>query len=198
RELNDVRLDLYLPFEQAPFPVQFLVVRSATDPRALASAIRREASAVDEDTAVTGVAPLGEIVDEALRAPRFRSRLVAGFAGLSLVLSALGIWGVVAWSVAQRTQEIGVRMALGAKAEDVLRQVVTQGMRPALVGVGVGCAPALALGRAVAGLLYGVQATDPATFAAVAAILLAAAFRASVAPARRAAHLDPVAALREE
>jgi putative ABC transport system permease protein len=198
RELHDVRLDLYLPFEQAPFPVQFLVVRSATDPGPLASAIRREASAVDKDTAVTGVATLGEIVDEALGVPRFRSVLIACFAGLALVLSALGIWGVVAWSVAQRTQEIGVRMALGAKAEDVLRQVVTQGLRPALVGVGAGCALALGLGRAVAGLLFGIQATDPATFAAVAAILLGVAFLASVAPARRAAHLDPVAALREE
>jgi len=198
RELRDVRLDLYLPYEQAPFPVQFLVVRSATEPAALASAIRREAQAVDRDTAVTGVATLGEIVDEALGVPRFRSVLIAGFAVLALVLSALGIWGVVAWSVAQRTQEIGVRMALGARAEDVLRQTVRQGMAPALVGVVVGCAVALALGRTVAGLLYGVEAADPATFVAVAAALLAVAFLASMAPARRAARLDPVAALREE
>jgi len=198
RELNDVRRDLYVPNEQSPFPVQFLVVRSATDPGSLAAAIRSEVQAVDKDTAVTDIATLGAIVDDALGGPRFRSVLIASFGGLALILSALGIWGVVAWSVAQRTQEIGVRMALGARAEDVVRQVVAQGMAPALAGVVVGCALALGLGRTVEGLLYGVEATDPATFGAVAVLLLAVSFLASVVPARRASRLDPVTTLRDE
>ncbi len=198
RELNDVRLDLYVANEQAMFPAQFLVVRSTTDPGSLAAAIRREVRAVDKDTAVTGVASLGAIVDDALGGARFRSLLIASFAGLALVLSALGIWGVVAWSVAQRTQEIGVRMALGARVEDVVRHVVAQGMAPALVGVGVGTVLALALGRTLAGLLFGIGAADPATFVAVALTLLGVAFLASFAPARRAARLDPVTTLRQE
>src|SRR5262249_11578554 len=107
-------------------------------------------------------------------------------------------WGVVAWSVAQRTQEIGVRMALGARAEDVVRHVVAQGMAPALVGVAIGLAAALALGRTLAGLLFGIGPSDPATFVAVALVLLGVAFLASFAPARRAARLDPVTTLRQE
>jgi putative ABC transport system permease protein len=198
RELSDVRLDLYMPSEQSPFPAQFLVVRSTTDPGSLAAAIRREVQAVDKDTAVTGVATLGAIVDDALGGPRFRSVLIASFAGLALVLCALGVWGVVAWSVAQRTQEIGVRMALGARAEDVVRHVVGQGMAPALVGVAAGTVLALALGRTLAGLLYGITSSDPVTFVAAALGLLGVAFLASFAPARRAARLDPVTTLRQE
>ncbi len=198
RELSDVRLDLYVPSDQSPFPAQFLIVRSATDPGSLAAAVRREVQRLDGDTAVTGVATLRSIVDDALGAPRFRSLLIAGFAGLALLLSALGIWGVVAWSVAQRTQEIGVRMALGARAEDVVRQIVAQGMAPALVGVALGLAAALAIGRTLAGLLFGIGPSDPVTFVAVALVLLGVAFLASFAPARRAARLDPVTTLRQE
>jgi putative ABC transport system permease protein len=198
RELNDVRLDLYVPSEQSPFPAQFLIVRSATDPGSLAAAIRREVQSVDGDTAVTGVATLGSIVSDALGGPRFRSVLIAGFALLALVLSALGIWGVVAWSVAQRTQEIGVRMALGARAEDVVRHVVARGMVPAFVGVAIGLLLAFASSRAVAGLLFGIGSSDPVTYAAVALVLLGVAFVASFAPARRAARLDPVKTLRQE
>src|SRR5262245_36810398 len=198
RELHDVRLDLYVPSEQSPFPAQFLIVRSPTDPGAVAAAVRREVQAVDKDTAVTGVATLGSIVSDALGEPRFRSVLIGGFALLALVLSALGIWGVVAWSVAQRTQEIGVRMALGARAEDVVRHVVAQGMAPALVGVAAGLLLALAASRALAGLLFGIASSDPATYAAGAIVLLGVAFLASFAPARRAARLDPVRTLRQE
>jgi ABC-type antimicrobial peptide transport system permease subunit len=124
--------------------------------------------------------------------------LIAGFALLALLLSALGIWGVAAWSVAQRTQEIGVRMALGARGEDVIRHVVAQGMRPALAGVAAGLLLAFAASRAVAGLLFGIGSSDPATYAAVALLLLGVAFLASFAPARRAARLDPVKTLRQD
>jgi putative ABC transport system permease protein len=198
RELADVRLDLYVPSDQSPFPAQFLILRSATDPGSLAAAVRREVQRIDGDTAVTGVATLRSIVDDALGEPRFRSLLIGGFAALALLLSALGIWGVVAWSVAQRTQEIGVRMALGARADDVVRHVVAQGMVPAAGGVVVGLVLALALGRTLAGLLFGIGASDPVTFAAVALVLLGVAFLASFAPARRAARLDPVQTLRQE
>jgi putative ABC transport system permease protein len=198
RELHDVRLDLYVPSDQSPFPAQFLIVRSATDPGAVASAVRREVQAVDGDTAITGVATLGSIVSDALGAPRFRSILIAGFAALALLLSALGIWGVVAWSVAQRTQEIGVRMALGARAQDVVRHVVAQGMTPALLGVAAGLLLAFASSRALAGLLFGIESSDPLTYAAVALVLLGVAFVASFLPARRAARLDPVRTLRQD
>jgi len=198
RGLDDVRLDVYAPSEQSPFPAEFLVIRSAVDPAALAASIRREVQEIDKDAVVADVATLGAIIDGALGGARFRSVLIAGYAGLAVVLAALGIWGIVAWSVAQRSREIGVRIALGARTPDVLRHVVAQGVGPALIGVGAGLAAALALGRGLSSLLFGIGASDAPTLAAVALTLLGVAFLASFAPARRAARLDPVATLRQE
>jgi putative ABC transport system permease protein len=198
RGLADVRLDLYVPFEQSPFPVQYVVIRTASDPAPLAAAIRQVVRGLDKDLPVTGVASLGAIVDGALGGPRFRAVLIAAFAFLALLLAAVGIWGVVAWSVAQRAQEIGLRMALGARAPEVVRHVVAQGLAPALAGVAVGLAVAWTSSRALSTLLFGIPPDDPSTFAAVAALLLGVATGASLLPAWRAARLDPVAALREE
>ena len=198
RGLTDVRLDLYVTVEQSPFPVQYLVVRSGGDPAPLAAAIRAEVRGLDKDLPVTGIASLGAIVDGALGGPRFRTLLIGAFALLALVLAGVGIWGVVAWSVAQRTKEIGVRMALGARAPEVVRHVVSQGVLPALLGIGPGLLAVAALARVFEGLLYGVAPADPLTFAGVAALLLAVAAGASLLPAWRAARLDPVVALREE
>jgi putative ABC transport system permease protein len=178
--------------------VQYVVIRTASDPAPLAAAIRQVVRGLDKDLPVTGVASLGAIVDGALGGPRFRAVLIAAFAFLALLLAAVGIWGVVAWSVAQRAQEIGLRMALGARAPEVVRHVVAQGLAPALAGVAVGLAVAWTSSRALSTLLFGIPPDDPSTFAAVAALRLGVATGASLLPAWRAARLDPVAALREE
>jgi putative ABC transport system permease protein len=198
RELHDVRLDLYVPYEQAPFGVHHLIVRTPTDPVAMAAAIRREVAALDKDLPITAVLTLDEIVSGALAAARFRTALLAAFAALALLLASVGVYGVMAYTVTERTHEIGVRMALGARAGDVSSLVVAQGMRPALVGIGAGLAAALFLGRLLSSLLFGVTATDPLTFAGAAAVLAAIAFVASYLPARVATRVDPVIALRAD
>ena len=144
------------------------------------------------------IAPSGASFYRGQRFPSFANNLFVAFGGLALVLAAIGIYGVVAYSVGQRTQEIGVRMSLGASAADVLRMVVGSGMRPVLVGVAIGTGSAAALTRVLASQLYGVSATDPAAFAAALTVLIAAAVLACYVPARRAMRIDPIKALRDE
>jgi len=139
-----------------------------------------------------------QIVGASIAQPRFRTLLLALFGALAVVLSGVGLSGVLAYSVAQRTREIGVRIALGAQSEDVLRLVVGQGMSLALAGIGIGLAAALALTRLLSGLLYGIGANDPATFAGIALLLVVVAAAASYFPARRASKVDPIVALRYE
>jgi len=138
------------------------------------------------------------VVDASLFQQRFSMLLLAAFAGLALLLAAVGIYSVLAFAVRRRVREIGIRMALGAQIGDVLRMVLYDGMRPALIGVGIGLAGALALGRVVTSLIYGVSATDPATFIAGAGLLAAVALCASVIPAIRATRVEPMKALRDE
>lgn len=141
---------------------------------------------------------LSEVVQESLRAQRFTMSLLIIFAGLALLLAAVGLYGVLAYSVAQRTQEIGTRMALGARSRDVVAMVLRQGLAPVAVGLTIGSAGMLLLSRAMASLLFGVRPYDPTTFGAAAGMVLCVALAASYLPARRAAKVDPMVALRWE
>jgi putative ABC transport system permease protein len=157
--------------------------------------IRREILGIDPEQAVFNVASMNEILADSISLRRVSMFLLAGFAGLALVLAAIGIYGVLAQTVVQRTHEIGIRMALGAQAGDVLKLIVRQGMALTLIGIGAGLAGAFALTRLLASLLFGVGATDPMTFLWIPVLLAAVSFLACFIPARRAAKLDPIKAL---
>ena len=165
---------------------------------ALAPAVAREIHAIDKDLPVAAVASMSQIFRREAGPRRFNAALLGALAALALLLAGIGIYGVMAYAVAQRTHEIGVRVALGAQGRDVLRLVVGQGMRLALLGVGVGLVAALALTRLMSSLLYGVAPTDPLTFSAIALLLAAVALLACLVPARRATKVDPMVALRYE
>jgi putative ABC transport system permease protein len=183
---------------QAPARPMWLLVRTHTDAQALISAVRTEIRELDPDVPVARVSTMAEALSESVSLPRFRALLMAIFAATALMLAAIGIYGVIAYSVAQRTQEIGVRMALGATAPSVLRLVVGQGSRLAFVGISFGLAGAFGLTRVLKKMLFGVTSSDPLTFAAVVLILGAVAVMASLIPALRAARVDPMTALRHE
>jgi putative ABC transport system permease protein len=189
---------VYEPYPQHPWSWMSLVVRTSGDPLSLAGAVRQQVAAVDKDQPVADIRSMEEIVSQSVGQQRFSLLLLSVFAGLALVLAAVGIYGVMAYSVTQRTREIGIRMALGAKPGDVLRLIVGKGMVLALAGVAAGLAGALALSRFLASLLFEVRPTDPVTFALVSAVLVAVALAASYLPARRATKVDPLVALRYE
>jgi putative ABC transport system permease protein len=175
-----------------------LVVRSASDPASLAEALRREVQALDPELPVHRVRTMAELVSASVAQRRFQALLLAAFAAVGLALAAIGLYGVMAFSVSQRTREIGIRMALGAQGRGVLRLVIGQGLALVLLGVALGTAAALAFSRVLSGLLFRVSATDPATFVVVPALLLVTALVASYLPARRATRVDPLTALRCE
>jgi predicted permease len=175
-----------------------LVVRTTADPSSLAIAAQREARDVERDFIITQVRTMDEMLAAAVTQPRFNMILFGGFALLALGLGAIGIYGVIAYTVAQRTREIGVRMALGAQARDVLKLVVAEGMALAASGVGAGLLASFALTRLMKTLLFGVSATDPLTFGSIALLLTVVALLACYIPARRAAKVDPMVALRVE
>jgi putative ABC transport system permease protein len=172
-----------------------MVIRTAGDPAAFANTFRREVQALDKDQPVYSVRTMDDVVMNSLGTRRVSTQLFAVFACAALLLAAIGIYGVMAYSVTQRTQEIGLRMALGAQKSDVLALVIRQGMTLTVIGVIVGLAGAFALTRVIGNLLYGVTATDPATFVAIPFLLLFVALLACYLPARRAARLDPTRAL---
>jgi putative ABC transport system permease protein len=173
-------------------------VRTQGDPLALAAVVRGQVSALDRDLAVSNIMSLEQLVAGTLSEPRFVLLLLGAFAGVALLLSAIGVYGVVSYSVTQRSHEIGVRMALGAQVNDVLRLVVGQAMTLVLGGVGLGLAASFALSRVMVSMLFGVSPTDLMTFAATSVILAGVALGACFVPARRATRVDPMEALRCE
>jgi putative ABC transport system permease protein len=189
---------VYTVHEQDPRIFACLVARTTGDPRAMAEPLRRAFWSVDPDQPVWKVRPMDELLSGARGSSRAMATLVGVFAAVSLLLAAVGLYGVMSYAVAQRTREIGIRMALGARAREVMRMVVARGLALTAVAVGLGVLGAAALGRVLASLLVGVRPTDAATFAAAAALMAAVSFVASYVPARRASRLDPLAALAEE
>jgi putative ABC transport system permease protein len=190
--------ELYFPYEQAPSGTLTLVVRADRSPENLAPTMRAAVRAVEREQPVYNVLTMRQLLGRAVAPRRISMLLLNAFAVLALGLAAVGIYGVMAYGVAQRRREIGVRMALGAHRADVLRLVVGQGMALALAGVGVGLVAAFGLTRVLASLLYGVSRTDPRVFFGLSALLVAVALVACWLPARRASGLDPLAALRTE
>ena len=192
--------EFYFPYRQNPEDFQkyiTVVARTAGDPAALAGAIAKELYALDSDVLLADVATMQQVVDRAVWQPRSSTKLLAGFAALALVLAAIGIYGVISYGVSQRRQEIGIRMALGARPADVLRGVLAEGALLAGAGTVLGLAGALALTRYLQTLLYEVSATDPAVLAASSVILILIALAAAFLPARRATRVDPMIALRD-
>jgi putative ABC transport system permease protein len=190
--------EVYYPYVQRPEETVFLAVRSTIDPKGLIAAIRRQVLNQDAEQSLSGVETMEERLTTFIASDRMIVLLLGLFAALALVLAALGIYGVIAYAVAQRTHEIGIRMALGAQTSDVLRLVLKQGMLPALLGVAVGLLLALGLMQLMKTMLFGVKATDPLTFVAVTGLLAGVALLACWLPARRATKVDPMIALRYE
>jgi putative ABC transport system permease protein len=193
---DDASPEVILPFPQLPWPLLNLSVRSAGDPHGLISAIRRQVSEVDKDQPLTDVQTLEELVGSASQQPCFTMLLLGVFSATALILAIVGIYGVIAYSVAQRTQELGIRIALGADQGDVLQLVVGHGLGLTLTGIVIGLAGAFALTRLMSSLLYQTSATDPIAFGASALLFTAVALLASYLPARRATRIDPTDALR--
>jgi ABC-type antimicrobial peptide transport system, permease component len=188
--------EMYLPFDQVPLREGALVLRGSADAGTLARRVKEEVLALDADQPLAGARPLVEVRGESLAAPRLTATLLGIFAGLALVITAAGLAGLMAFSVSQRTQEIGVRMALGAARSDVLGMVLRQGLRLVCIGLAAGAVGAFALSRLMAGLLFGIRPNDAATFALTGVVLLTIATLACLVPARRAATVDPMVALR--
>ncbi len=189
---------VYRPFAQAPTPAMMLIVRTDADERALATAIRSAVAQVDPDAPVSDVVTMREVLAGSIARPRFAMLLVAVFAAVALMLGVIGTYGVMSYVVAQRTREIGIRIALGATPRDALRLALARGAALTTIGVIAGLAGALVAGRALSSLLYGVSVTDPLTFITVPLALLAVGLLASWLPARRATRVDPTLALRAE
>jgi putative ABC transport system permease protein len=190
--------EMYLPLEQNPWPATTLLVRSPASPQTLVSAVRAKIAEVDPNLPVTGIATMDTVVGSSVAQPRLIMQFVGVFAGFALLLAAIGIYGVMAYSVSSRRQEMGIRMSLGAAPGDIRRMVVGQGMRLALIGVVVGVAASFALTRLIATQLYGVHATDPLVFSGAAIVLLVTALLACYLPAHRATRVDPISVLRCE
>src|SRR5579859_1407566 len=214
--VGDVKLDgldqtrpavaLYSSLDQVSVPAMggwrsfpmMLVVRTATSPAAVVSAVADAVHQVDADIPLRNILTMDDVVATSLQQQRFDTWLLGAFAGLALILAAIGIYSVLSYSVKRRVGEIGIRMALGARLGDVLRMVVIEGMKPTLLGLAIGVVAALAFGRVMSSLIYQIAPSDPLTFVAVAALLMVVGFLATIIPAYRASKVDPMVALRDE
>jgi putative ABC transport system permease protein len=195
---GDSLSEVYIPFAQRPVGLMSLVVRTTGDPLALAADARRAAAALDPAQPISNVNAVSNIVAASIAQPRFNVVLLSAFAAVALVLALAGVYGVLSYSVALRTREIGVRLALGGQSRDIAALVVGGGMRLAAIGLAIGVGGALAGGRVLSGLLFGVTPTDPIALAGAAALVTIVAFAACYLPARRAMRIDPIVALRSE
>jgi putative ABC transport system permease protein len=195
---SEPRPEIFLPFLQSAFPGMAVVMRTAGDPAALADSVRREVMAVDPAQPIFDLRAMDEVLERSVFVPRLSMLLLGAFAGSALLMAIVGIYGVISYSVSQRTREFGVRMALGANAADTVRLVVGRSM--ALVGAGVviGLIGAAGVTRVLTRMLHGVSPLDPMVFVVVSIVLAATALVACVLPARRATSVDPIQALRVE
>ncbi|HKO98503.1 MAG TPA: ABC transporter permease [Pyrinomonadaceae bacterium] len=193
-----IRPAYYVPHAQVPFSQMALVVKANGDPRGMIGGARNEVTSMDRELPVFNVKTMDEYLALAVSSPRFNTTLLGIFAAVALILTVVGLYGVMSYSVAQRTNEIGIRMALGAQTRDVLSLIVSQGFKLVLVGLAIGLAVAFALTRVIASLLFGVTTKDPLTFSAVAIVLAGVALLACYIPARRASRVDPLKALHYE
>jgi len=199
RNLREAALPfVYLPLAQNDQPDMTVLVRAEGDPVALVGAVRSEMQIVNKSVTVSSVAVMKETLAGQLAVDRLIAVLLSVFGGAALLLAAIGIYGVMGYVVAQRTREIGIRVALGAESSDILALIVRRGLMLTLIGAGIGLLIALALMRALQSLLFGVSATDPLTFSVIATVLIIVALLASYFPARRATKVDPIVALRNE
>jgi putative ABC transport system permease protein len=199
---TDPQAEMYLPIRQAdtmlPIFSLSIVLRTQADPRTEISSLRSAIHDLDPNQPVEKVRTMQENISSSVTEPRFRTVLLGIFAMSALLLSVIGLYGLMAYSVSQRVHEIGIRMTLGAQKRDVMWMIVGQGMLLTLLGVGIGSAAAVLLTKLLSRFLYGVSATDPVTFAAVSLVLLVVALVACYLPARRATKVDPMVALRYE
>jgi putative ABC transport system permease protein len=195
----DVNPEMYVSYIQNPERRMNLVLRTeARDASQITPAARAQVKAFDPNQIIWRAQTLEQLLGTSVAPRKFNMLLLGIFAGVALLLAAVGLYGVMSYSVSWRTQEIGIRMALGANRADVLKLVVRQGMMMTVIGLVLGLAGAFALSRVLTGMLYGVSATDPLTFTGVSIVLLVVALLACLIPARRATHVDPIIALRTE
>lgn len=192
------RADAYAPFQQVPLLFMSLVIRSDVGVNGLTPLIRKEVLAIDSSQSISKVTSVEQLVADTVAQPRFQMLLIGLFAGLALILATVGIYGVMAYSVTQRTNELGIRLALGAQPRDVLKMILSQGMLLVTIGLGLGLMLSLATGRLLASFLFGISPTDAPTFVGVSLILALAALLACYLPAQKATRVDPMIALRQE
>jgi putative ABC transport system permease protein len=190
--------EMYLPLSQVPWPLTTLVVRSNLNSKPLIAAVRQKILEIDPDLPVAGIQSMNDVVATSVAQPKLLTQLVGAFATFALLLAAIGIYGVMAYSVARRTQELGIRVALGAQPADILKIVLGQGMRLVLIGLGLGVVVSLGLTRLLSSLLFGVSTYDPETFVTVTLVLGMIALLACYLPARRATKVNPILALRND
>ena len=195
---QDPRAEVYVSFQQVPFPFMTVVLKSRGEPEALAALAQQEIHAIDPALPIYKVMPLSAVISDSVAEPRFNTFLLGIFAATAILLAAIGLYGLMAYTVSRRQRVIGIRVALGAETRDVMRLVVREGLFLTLCGLAIGLVTAFAASRFLEALLFQITTTDVATYGGVALVLLAVAFIASIVPARRAARVDPLMALRYE
>jgi len=195
---DDNRAQGYFAFNQMPDNSMTVIIKGTSDPNQLIGSVRQAIKEIDPDQPMYNPRTMGEIRAESVAPERLSLTLLAIFAGIALVLAIVGIYGVMSYSVTQRTHEIGIRMAIGAQQRDVFRMILGQGMKLALIGIGIGLVGAFALTRLMASMLFGVEPTDATTFGTISILLTAVALLACFLPGRRATKVEPTVSLRYE